>query len=236
AAAAAPPAAAVPSCPGWTAAGLVTHVTEVYLHKTETMRRGEWPDPWPPDLSGEEPLAALDRSYAELTGEFAARAPGDHALTWYDPDQSVGFWIRRMAQETVVHRMDAELAAGVPVTPAADDLALDGVDEGLRVMLAYELALYPDGFTDVMRDDLKGAIAVVAGERAWIVRPSAGGAAEDVVEDEAADKAVERAEAVVSGSPDQVLRWLWGRGDEIAVAGNPEYATYLRKLVAVATQ
>ncbi|MEV4286740.1 maleylpyruvate isomerase N-terminal domain-containing protein [Nonomuraea bangladeshensis] len=80
----------------------------------------------------------LDRSYAGLRAEFAAREPGEATLTWYDPDQTVGFWIRRMALETVVHRIDAELAAGTPVTPVPDDLAADGVDEILTVMLAYE--------------------------------------------------------------------------------------------------
>ncbi|MBT2234943.1 maleylpyruvate isomerase family mycothiol-dependent enzyme [Nonomuraea sp. NEAU-A123] len=231
---AAPDVAPVPSCPGWTVADLVAHVTEVYLHKAETMLRGEWPTPWPPDLSGEEPLAALDRSYAELVTEFAARVPDEYALTWYEPDQSVGFWIRRMAQETVIHRVDAELAAGLPVTPAAADLALDGVDEGLKVMLAYDFARYPEDFAEAVRDDPKGtAIAVVGGERAWLVRPSP---TEVAVEDETADRAVEQAETVVSGAPDELLRWVWGRGGEVSVTGDPRHAAYLRKLVSLATQ
>ena len=40
-----------------------------------------------------------------------------------------------MALEVAVHRYDAELAHD-EVTPIPDDLALDGVDEVLRVMLA----------------------------------------------------------------------------------------------------
>lgn len=231
---AAPDAAPVPSCPGWTVADLVAHVTEVYLHKAETMLRGEWPTPWPPDLSGEEPFAALDRSYAELVAEFAARAPDEPALTWYEPDQSVGFWIRRMAQETVIHRVDAELAAGLPVTPAADDLALDGVDEGLKVMLAYDFARYPEDFAEAVRDDPKGAaVAVVGGARAWLVRPLP---TEVAVADESADRAVEQAETVVSGSPDELLRWVWGRGGEVSVTGDPGHAAYLRELISLATR
>ncbi|WP_433509183.1 maleylpyruvate isomerase family mycothiol-dependent enzyme [Nonomuraea sp. CA-143628] len=233
AASAAPDAAPVPSCPGWTAADLVAHITEVYLHKAETMLRGEWPTPWPPDLSGEEPFAVLDRAYAELMAEFAARAPDDYALTWYEPDQTVRFWIRRMAQETVIHRVDAELAAGLPVTPAADDLALDGVDEGLKVMLAYEFAHYPESFAEALRPDLKEAIAVVGGERAWLVRATP---TEVTVADEAADRAVEQARTVVSGAPDELLRWVWGRGGEVSVTGDPEQATYLRRLLSLATQ
>ena len=64
--------------------------------------------------------------HGELRAEFRAREPGAPAPTWFGPDQTVGFWIRRMAQETVIHRIDAELAAGLPVTPVPGDLAADG--------------------------------------------------------------------------------------------------------------
>ena len=47
------PAATVPSCPGWTVADLVVHVSQVYLHKAALMRTGEEPGrgprpAWPP--------------------------------------------------------------------------------------------------------------------------------------------------------------------------------------------
>jgi hypothetical protein len=92
------PTAAVPSCPGWTVADLTRHVGEVYLHKTLAMREGAEPDPWPPEeLADEDPLALLDRAYAGLLDEFAAHKPEDPAGSWYTPDQTVGFWARRMA-------------------------------------------------------------------------------------------------------------------------------------------
>ncbi|OLF10406.1 maleylpyruvate isomerase N-terminal domain-containing protein [Actinophytocola xanthii] len=69
----------VPSCPGWTAADLAHHVALVYVNKTEHMRRGELPEPWPPDL-GEDPLAALTAAYREITEEFAERSPGEPAV------------------------------------------------------------------------------------------------------------------------------------------------------------
>src|SRR5258706_15059945 len=108
------PRAPVPSCPGGTVDDLVRHVAEVYLHKTECIRQGTFPRPWSPDLSAEPALALLDRAYQELTAQFAAQPPWERAATWYEPEQTVGFWIRRMAQETVIHRVDAELAAGAP--------------------------------------------------------------------------------------------------------------------------
>jgi uncharacterized protein (TIGR03083 family) len=136
--------APVPSCPGWTMSDLIFHLAEVYLHKVTLMRTGEVPPQWPPPgLAAEAPLALLGRTYGELRAEFSAREPASPALTWYEPDQTVAFWIRRMAQETVVHRIDAELAAGLPVTRVPASLAVDGVDEVLKLMLAYGLVSLP---------------------------------------------------------------------------------------------
>ena len=54
-----------------------------------------------------------------------------------------------------MHRVDVESASG-PVTPVAADLAVDGIDELLRVMLA-----------DVGVDDVAGPVLV--GDRARVV-------------------------------------------------------------------
>ncbi|GAA2393010.1 maleylpyruvate isomerase family mycothiol-dependent enzyme [Nonomuraea africana] len=233
AASASDPAAPVPSCPGWSAADLLTHITAVYLHKTVTMRTGAYPDPWDPDLSG-EPLAVLDAAYGALTAEFAARPADSPALTWYEPDQSVGFWIRRMAHESVIHRVDAELAAGLPVTPIPDDLAADGVDEVLTAFLAYEAAQSPKEFAELEGGHLAGpggeeTIVVRAGEREWTVRPTPtsvritqGGAGNP--------------RAVVAGEPADVLLWMWGRGGSVAVEGDPDWAAYLRRMLVLVTQ
>jgi len=169
--------APVPTCPGWTVADLTRHVGEVYLHKTLAMRDGAEPETFPPEgLAGEEPVALLDRGYAGLRAEFAARRPEDPAGSWYTPDQTVGFWIRRMAQETVVHRMDAQLAAGVAVIPAPADLAVDGIDEVLKRFLAYGSVEWPEEYATVqgghLADDAgTGTIVVSAGPASWTVRP-----------------------------------------------------------------
>src|SRR5579862_4041971 len=122
--------ARVPTCPDWSVTDLARHVGEVYLHKVECMQAGgPWETEWPPaGLMDEEPLALLDRSYAELVAELTTRDPGAPGGTWYTPDPTVGFWFRRMAQETVIHRVDAELGASASVAPIPDDLAIDGID------------------------------------------------------------------------------------------------------------
>jgi len=118
-----------------------------------------------------------------------------------------------MAQETAIHRIDAELAAAIPVTQVPDDLAVDGVDEVLKRMLAYGSVAWPEEFAEMegehlAREDGSDTITVGTGGMAWTVRPSP---RRVVVEDGASD----HWRAVVEGPPDRMLRWLWGRaGDE----------------------
>lgn len=231
------PAAPVPCCPGWALTDLVFHVAEVYLHKTTVMRTGEWPRQWPPpELTDEPRLALLDRAYAGLTAEFAARGPEAKVPTWYEPDQTVAFWIRRMAQETAIHRIDAEQAAGVPVSAVPDDLAVDGADEVLKLFLGYGPVAWPDEFATMdgkhlASDDGQDAIVVTAGQASWTVRPSP----RDVV---VRDGGTENPRAVAEGAPDPVLRWLWGRAsdDEIRLSGDPAWADYLRRMLTAVTR
>lgn len=228
--------APVPSCPGWTVADLTRHVGQVYVHKTIAMREGAEPELWPPEeLADAEPLALLDRSYAELRDEFATRKPADPAGGWYTPDQTVGFWIRRMAQETVVHRIDAELGAGQPVAPVPDDLAVDGVDEVLKVFLAFSVAEWGEYFTDVLGASPGRTCTVRTDSAAWQVRTAPG--AVTVADGPGADPS----DATVSGAPTALLRWLWNREsvDEptaVTVDGAPEAVAELRRCLTVATE
>jgi hypothetical protein len=227
----------VPNCPGWTMGDLVFHVAEVYLHKVTVMRTGEWPEQWPPPgAEHEAPLPLLGRGYGQLIAEFGARQPTDAVPTWYDPDETVAFWIRRMAQETVIHRIDAEQAAGLPVTVVPDDLAVDGVDEVLKRFLGYGSVAWTDEFAQVKgghlaRDGGADTITVLAGQTAWTVRPSPG---EVVIDDGASDDS----RVVIQAAPDPMLRWLWGRaGDEaVRLTGEQAWADYLRRLLVAVTR
>lgn len=224
--------AAVPSCPGWTVADLLLHVSEVFLHKTETMRLGAWPEPWPPEPEPSEPAAYFDRCLGGLRREFASRKPEETALTWYEPDQTVGFWARRMALETVVHRVDAELAVGGPILAIPDDLALDGIDEILVTCLAYATSKWPEDFGENLTGADGWSVSIIAGERRWLVRPAASGV-EIIAGGEAG-----QGEASISGAPQDVLLWLWGRGDggSLSFSGAAEVVERLRGLLKDATQ
>jgi uncharacterized protein (TIGR03083 family) len=228
--------APVPTCPGWTVADLTRHVAEVYLHKTLAMRDGAEPEDFPPKgLADEEPVALLDRAYAGLRAEFAARRPEDPAGSWYTPDQTVGFWIRRMAQETVIHRIDAELGAGQPVEPVPDDLAVDGIDELLKVFVAYSVAEWGDYFTDVLASSPGRTYLVRADGAAWRVRTGPG---RFDVTDGAGDGAPG---VTLTGRPGDVLRWVWNREtpgapSRVTVQGDPAAVAELRSCIVTATQ
>lgn len=223
----------VPSCPGWTVTDLVRHVAETYLHKTEIMRRGEIPRPWPPDLSGEPPLGAFDRAYRGLRTELTTRPPGEPTPTWFTPDQTVGFWIRRMAQESVIHRVDAELALGSPLAPIPDDLATDGVDEVLERFLGYGSREWAEGIGDDLSSCDGRSVLVTAGGHAWLVRLAPDGV--DVTAQ--ADPAVMAPPAAVGGTPAEVLLWLWRRaGDErVRLDGDVALIGRLRQLLGDVT-
>lgn len=223
--------AAVPSCPGWTVADLARHVAAVYLHKAESMRQQKLPQPWPPpELTSEEPLALLDRAWADLSQEFAERAPDTPAYTWYEPDQTVGFWIRRMAHETVIHRIDAELALAEPVRPVPDDLAVDGIDEVLTLFLDYGSKRFPDDFGGEQPASDPRPVLVDSGGYTWEV--TAGPDGVDVVGGGGSAPG-----ATVQGGPEAALRWLWGRGgDGVTVSGDEALVGQLRRVLVIATQ
>jgi uncharacterized protein (TIGR03083 family) len=230
--------AAVPSCPGWTVADLVRHVAEVYMHKATVMRLSDWPDPWPPaELAGVEPIALLDRGYGELIEEFAHRGDTDPIRTWHEPDQTVRFWIRRMAQESVIHRMDAELALDVPIAKVPDDLATDGIDEVLKLFVGYGSRAWTEHFEPVLAGAKGRTVSVrLDNGPAWLLRTDPTGV--DVTDSTAS------ADVTISGTPVAVLRWLWARDSTptadapspVRVDGDEDAVKELRQLLAASTQ
>ncbi len=236
------PAAAVPRCPGWTVTDLTRHVGSVYLHKTLAIREGVEREDWPPpEVADEVPLTLLDRSYGDLVHELRTREPAAPTGGWYTPDRTVGFWIRRMAHETVIHRIDAELAAGGAVSPVAADVAVDGCDELLRVFVEFSVREWGAYFTDVLGSSPGRSVALVVrgaagtGSRGtgWLVRTAPGTFAVADLDPAAA----EPADATVSGSPEDLLRWLWNRGgDGATVTGSPGAVAEVRACITVSTR
>jgi uncharacterized protein (TIGR03083 family) len=214
----------VPSCPGWQVRDLVAHIAQVYEHKIECTRLGKAPDPWPPEWpQADHPVPWFRDAHARLLDMFEANEASSPSATWWPPDQTVGFWARRMAHETAVHRVDAELARGA-ATPVDAGLATDGVDEILHIMLAGDWSEDAD-------DEMTGQrVAIETGGRAW-----------QVVLDREAMTVLDgdgTADATLSGPPSDVLLWLWGRepDDRVEMSGDQEAHRLMRTRLVMATQ
>ena len=217
--------ARVPSCPGWHVEDLVEHVAEVYLHKVACSRDRAAPEPWPPPRDATPVLRHLEGAVHALLRELTSRSPGEFAETWWWDERTVGFWARRMAHETAIHRLDAELAAG-DVTPVDWQLAEDGVDEVLRRFLAGDWSDHP------VPAAAGSVVRLRTGDRSWRV----------VLEPTAVVASVERhplpAHATITGDAAVLYRWAWGRGDadRLLLEGDDRLVGALRDRLAEATQ
>jgi uncharacterized protein (TIGR03083 family) len=207
---AADPEAKVPSCPDWTASELAHHVAQTYLHKVECIRNSAFPEDWPPSDLNPDPVGVLEEAYAALAAVFEEHGPGDPAATWHAPDQTVGFWIRRMCQETVVHRVDAEQVAGLELAPIPADVALDGADEFLELFIGYLSTDWPEHFGEILARPDPRPILISGGARSWTLEVRPEGVA---VRPAMAVPGIEEDEEAtwIEGEPDALLLWLWGR-------------------------
>jgi uncharacterized protein (TIGR03083 family) len=229
----------VPSCPGWTVADLVAHTGVVHRHKAQTISE-RWTDgqPAPVDPPAAGVLDWYRRGLDELLDTLAGHDPAEPVATWYPEDQSVGFWYRRMACETVVHRVDAELAHAV-VTPIPSDLAADAVDEVLVVFMAG----YPE-WAAVERSDRIVRLEAVDSGAAWTLRyltfsgtsPRTGTAYEAEPTFELVDDT--EPATLVMGAAEDLLLFLWGRrsADGLSVSGDASILDDLRRVAADVTQ
>jgi uncharacterized protein (TIGR03083 family) len=217
----------VPTCPEWTAADLLWHLTEVQ-HFWGTIVRGREQSPPKTDPPRPETyadaLAEFETSAAVLA-DALAETPDDVAVWTWSSDHTIGFVRRRQAHEALIHRLDAELTADA-VTEFDPDLALDGVDEVMRVMFGGmpEWASWePTGPTGTVR---------VAGRAAeWPFRmgrqsgtsPESGTVYTDELGLEVLD-AADSPSFTVTGSAADLDAYLWNRPTwgEVQVDGNEE--------------
>ncbi|HEU5034953.1 MAG TPA: maleylpyruvate isomerase family mycothiol-dependent enzyme, partial [Mycobacteriales bacterium] len=121
---------AVPTCGDWRESDLLTHVARVYRRAaTAVSERATAEVPWPvDDEDPADPVAACADALDELVHALSTSEPESPAWNWSGADQTAGFWARRMAHESAVHRYDAQRAHGL-AQPVDADLAHDGIDE-----------------------------------------------------------------------------------------------------------
>ena len=131
--------ARVPTCPEWTLRDLIEHTGMVHRWQTAVVRDDLDHEPWPlPDgvqlQPGDDIAEWFQRGVDDAVAGMGTAEAGDARWTWFPPDQTAGWYFRRITQETLVHRVDAELAVGdrTPMDPA---LSVDGIDEFVDVFI-----------------------------------------------------------------------------------------------------
>lgn len=128
------PAAPVRSCPGWTLAKLVKHTgtAQAWARTIAERRSTDAVDTRGIDLGLPADEAAygdwLEAGARRLVDVLRTIGPDVPMWSWTGDDRA-GFWSRRMAHETAVHRWDAQDAVRDAPDPIDPLLAVDGIDE-----------------------------------------------------------------------------------------------------------
>ena len=214
--------APVRSCPGWSVADLVWHTGEVHHFWTEVVAN-RWDEP----SAYDEPVRPADGDLLQWYRAGVDRAldvlrstdPLESVWSWAPRGGSAAWVVRRMAQETAVHRWDAEAAAGSGWR-IDEDVAVDGVDEFL------------EHFSDAAAEGsapIGGSVHLHStdGEGEWLVTEPVPLGRLEVAREHA------KGDVAVRGGASDLLLLLWRRvdldGGAFEVFGDAEVA---RRLVA----
>jgi hypothetical protein len=162
-------------------------------------------------------MELLAAGYAAISAALDPERPERETWSWHHSDFSVDFWFRRMAHETVIHRVDAQIANGI--TPEISELlALDGVDEVLDFL---PLLGSWDGAPNVAFGIVSITAHTSTGQKHWTLEFTSEKAT--VTEASQVDP---KARLIISGDAIAMDLYLWGRIDSadprITLAGDDE--------------
>lgn len=220
--------AEVPGCPDLTLAETLRHVGSVHRVTRLWVRDGRRPEQWQRSPSEGDLVDFVRTGLSELLTELGEHDPDEPCDTWWPEDRTHGFWRRRMAHETTVHRVDVEAAAGGPVHAVDPEVALDGIDELLFLWFGHRLGQLR------MSSPQRGVVALSAADRRWLAIFEPGRSTARRVEEAEAGLA----DAVVSGDPMEIYLWSWGRlpDQSVRISGDREAVARLWTLLRPATQ
>lgn len=220
--------AEVPHLPGMRLGEIVRHVGSVYRMVVSWLHDGTRPTRWQRAPAQDQTVVDYLRAgLLEVVHELAKHDPLEGCTTWWPEHQNYGFWYRRLAHETTVHRFDVQMGgAKAMVGGIPPEIALDGVDEILTLWFTHRLGVLG------VSDPRPGRVAVRAGNRRWIAQITATGTSAWRAEDD------EAADATVSSDPAGMYLWLWGRrpGAHVHESGDAETVAQLRDLLRLATR
>jgi len=217
---AASPDAPVPTCPGWTATDLAEHLGVIHRWAEHLVRVLA-----PQRIASDEmdfergPVGAawIRDGGARLVATLRSSDPTAPMWAW-GADQHVRFWSRRQLHETMVHRMDLEIALGR--SPHADvSVAADGIDEFLVNLAAAER--FSPGVAQLRGRGERIAFLATDADRRWTVRLDPAGFTLTDAED---------ADVDLAGRAEDLLLVLYRRtplsSSPVVLRGDPEVAEF----------
>ena len=218
-----------PTCPDWSAIDLLWHLTVVHFFWASVLERNartesdiaavEQTKPDRPSAMPDLP-ALREQATAALCNQLESLDDAEPRWTWWPADQTVGFARRMQTHEATFHRVDAELTAGLPISPIASDVAADALDHAVDVMWGW----LPDGATYEARAIVEFVATDV--DRRWLVEVG------DANDRPRAVRATEgEPTATVSGSVAALALWAWTRGGAVDVSGDNASVAALKAVV-----
>lgn len=225
------PDARCPTCPDWSASDLLWHLTEVHFFWGAVLERDartesdiaavEQSKPDRPVAFGDL-LALREQATTELLEQLNRLDDAEPRWTWWPPDQTVGFTRRMQIHEATMHRVDAELAAGMPISSIAPEVAADAVDHAVDVMWGW----LPDG----AGYEAAAVVEFVATDidRRWLVevgQTTVGGSPRAVRATDAVPTASATAPAF------DLALWSWTRGGSVQISGDAVSVAALHAVV-----
>jgi uncharacterized protein (TIGR03083 family) len=213
------PDARCPTCPDWSATDLLWHLTVVHFFwagvlesnaRTESdIAAVEQANPDRPSATPDL-LALREQATAALLNQLGRLDDAEPRWTWWPADQTVGFTRRMQTHEATFHRVDAELAAGVPINSISPDVAADAVDHAIDVMWGW----LPDGATY----ESAAVVEFVATDvdRRWLVEVG-----QTSISSPRAVRATNGVPtAAATGPVVDLALWAWTRGGAVEVSGD----------------
>lgn len=219
----------VEACPGWNLGDLAWHLGTVWnlfahivadrLTETDQVRALGRPERPADELLIDWVTAAHTALYSAL----ADADPDDEVWTFTGSTQDIHWVLRRVTQETAMHRVDASHAVGVPYdVPTA--VAADGIDEflmwyaGRRGVEGEPVA----GSVHLHCSDIDDDVAEGTDDRSaatgeWLIT---------TLDERGAQFTREHAkgDAAVRGRAHDLLMWVWRRPADVEVIGDRDVA------------
>jgi uncharacterized protein (TIGR03083 family) len=162
----------------------------------------------PEGFRGAELIGWAEEQARRVLEALGAADPDANCWTFGLPRSGL-FWFRRQALETAVHAWDGQRAVGQP-EPISPELASDGVDEFLAVMLPRQIERQPGDWSGqslhLHRTD---------GDGEWMIRLGPGAAV-------STERVHDKGDVALRGPASSVYLWCVGRlpSTELEVFGD----------------